>query len=128
MPITRSRATKDDIFEPRPTHVIEKKKKSIYQETDVDNLETTGPRTHLFPFQLLDYIPIPKINTFDKMCKLFENIIVGFILLLSGFLTYVVGFYAVMDVFHFDPYYLCGIGFLYSIIWAFIVTLLFKYL
>ena len=120
MPITRSRATKDDIFEPRPPHILEKKKKTICQETDA--------RTHLFPFQLLDYIPIPNIDTFDKTCQLFENILVGFILLISGFLAYVVGFYAVMDEFHPYPYYLCGIGLLYSIIWAYIITELVNYL
>ena len=128
MPITRSRATKDDIFEPRPPHILEKKKKQICQETDVDNIKTTGARTHQFPFQLLDCIPIPNIDTFDKTCQLFENIIVGFILIISGFLAYVVGFYAVMDVFLPYPYYLCGIGFLYSFIWAFVITVLVKYL
>jgi hypothetical protein len=128
MPITRSRATKDDIFEPRPPFILETKKKTICQETDIDNVKTTGARTHLFPFQLLDYITMPNIDTFDKTCQLFENILVGFILLISGFLTYVVGFYAVMDVFHPYPYYLCGIGFLYSIVWAFVITELVNYL
>jgi hypothetical protein len=128
MPITRSRSTKDDIFEPRPLHILEKKKNPICQETALEDVKTTGARTHLFPFQLLDYIPIPNADTFDKTCKLVENILLGIILIMSGFLTYIIGFYAVMDVFRPYPYYLCGIGFLYSVIWAFVVTVMANYL
>jgi hypothetical protein len=128
MPITRSRSAKDAIFEPRPPHILEKKKKPICQETDMGNAITTGARTHLFPFQVLDYIPIPNADTFDKTCKLVENILLGIISVMSGFLAYVVGFYALMDIYLPYPYYLCGIGFIYTIIWAFVVTGLVNYL
>jgi hypothetical protein len=128
MPITRSRANKDDIFEPRPPHILEKKKNPIFQETVVDNAITTGSRTHLFPFQLLDYIPIPNADTFDKMCQLVENILLCIILLVSVFLVYIVGFYALMDIYLPYPHYLCGIGFIYSILWAFVVNGMVNYL
>ena len=128
MPITRSRATKDDIFEPRPPHIPEKKKKPICQEMDIDDFKMIGARTHLFPFQVLDYIPMPNIETFDKMCQLFENVLISIILLISVFLAYVVGFYAVMDIFLTYPDYLFEIGFIYSISWAFVITELSIYL
>ena len=126
MTITRSRATKDNIFEPRPPHILEKIKKTIRQETDVDNVKKTGARTHLFPFQILDYVPIPNVETFDKIGRLIENTLVWFILIMSCLLLYVVGFYAVIDLINHN--YLFEISITYSIIWALVITILSNYL